>query len=145
MGSQKVVVHNREHSTTHMRNAKLASGLGAGITVVALAVALIQHQGKREAEATLATVEKQMNALRADFANVNARLAQAERRATEAERDSGDLLKAVEATREQQAARAARTAASSGTSLPGPPSVVRTPEEEERLAHERTYQQMPAK
>src|SRR5687768_4084350 len=124
-----------------MSNEKIAASLGAGITAVALGVAVFQYSGKRDAEGALAVAQRQLQGLQSELANVSARVAQAERRATEAERDSGDLLKAVEATRVQQAARAARTAANSGARLPGPPAVMRTPDDEERLAQERSYQQ----
>jgi hypothetical protein len=124
-----------------MSNQKIVSTLGAGITAVALGVAVFQYSQKREAEGALAAAQKQLHVLQSELANVSARLTQAERRATDAERDSGDLLKAAEATRVQQAARAARTAANSGARLPGPPAVMRPPEDEERLAQERSYQQ----
>lgn len=121
------------------------AGMGAGMTAVALVVAVTQHNGKREAEAALSAAEKKLHAMHAELTNVNTRLGQAERRATEAERDSGDLLKAVEASRVQQAARAARTAASSGARLPGPPAAMRPSEDDEQLVYERSYQQALAK
>lgn len=129
-----------------MSTRKIIAGVAAGIAAAAFGVAVMQYNGKREAEDARAVAEKQRDALQAELANVSARLAQAERRAADAEKDSGDLLKAVEASREQQAARAARTAATSGarpTVLPGAaPILTRTPEEEEeRLAQQRIYQQ----
>jgi RNA polymerase sigma factor (sigma-70 family) len=132
-----------------MSSSKVVAGLGAGATAAALTVAVVQHDGKKDAELELAAADQQRHALRIELAGANARLAQVERRAAEAEKDSGDLLKAVEALRTERAAQA------SGASKPGPtggivgmvggPSNRSSPDDQERVAQERLYQQQLAK
>lgn len=118
--------------------SKIVAGLGAGVTAAALGVAVVHYDGRKDAEAALAAAEQQHHAQQRDLATLNTRLVQAERRAVEAEKDSGDLLKAVEAERTAQATRAARVAQNTGPAS-------RSPEEEARLAQERAYQQELAK
>jgi RNA polymerase sigma factor (sigma-70 family) len=139
-----------------MSTSKIVAGIGAGVTAAALTVAVVQHDEKNQVEVALASAEQQRHAAQAQLASLTARLAQAEQRAGEAEKDSGDLLRAVEALRTEQAAQAARSARSgvfggAATGLIGgitgmvQAPVGSSPEEAERLAHERGYQQQLAR
>ena len=132
-----------------MSSSKVVAGLGAGVTAAALTVAVVQHDGKKEAEVELAATDQQRHALRIELASANARLAQVERRASEAEKDSGDLLKAVEASRTEQAAHASRASKSGLTGgivgMVGGTSIGSSPEDHERVAQERLFQQQLAK
>lgn len=130
---------------TFMSASKIAAGLGAGVTAAALTVAVVQYNEKIEAEVALASAEQQRHAVQAQLSSVNARLAQAEQRVTEAEKDSGELLKAVDALRVGQAAQAARASKSSLTGgIVGSVLTGSSPEDAERVAQERAYQQQLA-
>ncbi|HUR58360.1 MAG TPA: sigma-70 family RNA polymerase sigma factor [Opitutaceae bacterium] len=115
--------------------AKFAAGLAVGAAVVAGGTAVVQYQRARDADLARVSLEKEGHALRAEADTFAARLAQAERRTAEVEKDNGELLKAIEAQRVQ----AARTAAA----VPVAPS--RPNDEAERLDRERMYQQQLAR
>lgn len=116
--------------------SKFVAGLAGGAALLAGGVAVTEHRQTREAEAALAVAEQQRSALQTQVTTMAARLAQVEQRTAEAEKDSGELLKAVEALRAQQAAARAAQAAASRLP-PGDP----TAPDDERLVHERAYQQ----
>jgi RNA polymerase sigma factor (sigma-70 family) len=137
-----------------MSGSKIVAGFTAGVTAVALSIAVVEYRAKHDAAAALASAERQRQTIQAELAQMNARLAQAERRAADAERDSGDLLKAVESLRAGQAAQAARaataTGAVAGSGSSGIVGMVQdardaSPEEKERAAYERSYQQALAR
>jgi RNA polymerase sigma factor (sigma-70 family) len=130
-----------------MSTSKIIAGLGAGVTAVALSVAVVEYREKNDAEVALASAERQRHAIQAELVSVSARLEQAERRAADAEKDSGDLLKAVESLRAGHAAQAARAATVTGA-IKSPSQLVgavMVTADEERLVHERSYQQALAR
>jgi len=132
-----------------LSSSKVVAGLGAGAAAAALTVAVVQHDGKKRAELELAAADQHRHALRIELDSANARLAQVEHRAAEAEKDSSDLLRAVEAVRteqEAQTSRASKSVLRGGTvGMVAGTSVGSLPEEHERLAQERLYQQQLAK
>jgi RNA polymerase sigma factor (sigma-70 family) len=109
-------------------SGKLVAGVSAGVAAAAIGVAVVQHGEKTGARMALASAEQQRHAMQIEVENMRARAAQSESRTAEAEKDSGELLKAVQALRSEQTKRASR---------PG--------EEDERLTQERAYQQQLAK
>ena len=123
---------------TFLGAGKTLAGIGGAAAVLAGGVAVVEHNHAREVEVALASAEQQQHAARAEIAAMTARIAQTERRAAEADKDNGELLRAVEALQAQQAAQAARDARTAV-------AAVQASEEEQRLAQERIYQQELAK
>jgi hypothetical protein len=117
-----------------------------------------EHWRAAETRAVIASAEQREHALRTEIARLTARAEQSERRTAEAEKDSGELLKAVEAARAgaakatQAKTSAARSPAAAGDNGritgavgPFPTSGARSPEEEARVAQERAFQQQLAR
>lgn len=122
-----------------MNTRRVAAAVFAGAMAAAVAVALAWHAERNRTDAALAASEQQRDALQAELTSLKARLSDAERRAAEAEKDSGELLKAVNASRGNQQRDSAYRAPAVAA------AVATTPEQQERLAQERSYQQQLAK
>jgi len=157
------------------------AGLGA---TVAIAVAAYEMREARTTAVELVAATEKRDAIVARVADLENKRRLAERRAAEAENDSGELLRAVASVRKQQEAQAAaqtRGSASPAVTVPGltaqqiaeqklrqaqvgvqyqqgvvggvggtasvtsGPRDLRSEAEQERLAHERAYQQVLAK
>jgi RNA polymerase sigma factor (sigma-70 family) len=116
------------------------SKVALGVSVVAVAtismVAWMQGGRAERAESELTASQGAERRAQARLRDLAADLARAEQRVAEAERDSGELLKAIEAQR-QTANR--QTADAGRTTEP------RSEEETERLTYERSYQQALAR
>jgi RNA polymerase sigma factor (sigma-70 family) len=122
-----------------LATSKVVASLSLGGAVAASGVAIVQYVGKLEAERELNAAHQQTVARQSELRDAAARLAAAERRAADAERDSGELLKAVdELRREKQSSATAQTVTTRGT--PTGAGVM-----DERLIKERAYQQELAK
>lgn len=107
---------------------KIATVVASVAAAAATGMVAMQRRELREVETARMNAQRQAQAAQSKIADVNAQLVHAERRADEAERDNGALLKAVEAVRVQQAAETARR-------------IARAVTEDERVVHERAYQQ----
>lgn len=118
-----------------LTTSKIVVGLTGGVAILAGGMAVTEHRHAREAEAALVVVEQHQHALQTQMAAMTARVSQAEQRAVEVEKDNGELLKAVEAVRAQQAAaRAAQGAAVEKSRL------ATVLEADEARVHQRDYQ-----
>ena len=106
-----------------MNTARLTAGISAGCAAAAVAVAAYEIYDSRAAATELASASEQRDALVARVAELENKIRLAERRAAEAEKDSGELLKAVASVRAQQEALAsasrARGAAPGAMTVPG--------------------------
>ena len=130
---------------TDMNTARLTAGISGVCAAVAVAMAAYEIYDGRAAAAELASANAKRDALAARVAELENKIRLAERRAAEGEKDSGELLKAVESVRAQQEALAsasrARGAAPSTMTVPGL-NVQPGEEEKQRLAQARVeYQQ----
>ncbi|MBI4624166.1 MAG: hypothetical protein HY736_13245 [Verrucomicrobia bacterium] len=128
-----------------MNTARLAAGISGGCAAMAVAVAGYQIHEARTAAAELASANEKRDAFVARVPEIENMIRLAERRAAEAEKDSGELLKAVASVRAQQEALAsasrARGAAPGTTTVPGV-DVQPGEAENQRLAQGRVeYQQ----
>jgi RNA polymerase sigma factor (sigma-70 family) len=86
-----------------MTGTKIMVGTAAAIAVLATGTALLQHNRVGAAEFRLTGVTRELVAVRAQLARSEQQRAASEFRATEAERDNGVLLAAVEAARAKAA------------------------------------------
>ena len=136
-----------------LTTSKMVAGFGCVVAAGGIGTAVVQSQRAREAETAFVSVSQNAEVLRTRAVELDTRIKRAEQRAAEAERDSGELLNAVEAFRTQKTAKAPQPAGGAvGGALPGgivgmvpaPATGGRSPEEEERLANARSYQQQLA-
>jgi RNA polymerase sigma factor (sigma-70 family) len=114
--------------------SKKMAGIGCIVAAGGIGMAVVQNQRAREAEAAFVSAFKNAEVLRTRAVELDTRVKRAEQRAAEAERDNGELLKAVETYRTQKTARAPQPG-------PAPGTDGRSPEEDERMAYARSYQQ----
>ena len=139
-----------------MNTAKLMAGIAGVLATMAVAIAVVQIHESGTAAAELKSAREKRDVLAAQVSETENKIQQAKRLAAEAEKDSGELLKPLEAVRAQQMAlvRSAITAPGlSGQvgkegrrSSPGGASGAPASEEEQqRLVQERAFQRDVAK
>lgn len=127
-----------------MGTTKAIIGASGAAVIVATGAAVYHYDRMREAEALLADGNRERATLAARIVATEERALRAEKRALDADKDSEELLKAVESSRAQRAAAVASGRSSSVTS--GTPSALpSTADELQNLAQMRAYQQALAK
>lgn len=126
-----------------MRMIAAAAGALAG---AALVLAVAQVRAARAAQAGLLEEKRRRESLQPQVAEWEAKLRAMERRAADSERDTADLLKAVNARRAESAAPRPAAPVGGGVALTVESTDSRHTEPEKiRLAQERAYQQDLAK
>lgn len=116
--------------------SKIVAGIGVGLAVLGIGVAVVERNRAQKTAASLFAAEQQRHALALQMAEMNLRIQQATQRANDAEKDTGELLQAV------GAASAHHTGQSGAQPLN---RVAGSMEEDERLAYERAFQQETAR
>jgi hypothetical protein len=114
---------------------KKLSVLAAVMAALAIGISVYQHNQTRQIEAKLAAANGDRDALIRRIGEAETRAAQAEQRAKDAERDSVELLKAI------QTFKAQRTAGSTQLTPNDPAARPHLAHEQELLGYERAYQQ----
>jgi RNA polymerase sigma factor (sigma-70 family) len=129
-----------------LTTSKMLAGMGCIVAAGGIGMALVQNQRAREAEAAFVSAFKNAEVLRTRAVELDTRVKRAEQRAAEAERDNGELLKAVETFRTQRTAMAPPPgpAPATGGGIVGMVQDSRSPEDDERVAYARGYQQQLA-
>ena len=122
-----------------LAGSKLLTTLGTASVAGALTVAAVQYQRSQDTATALAAAERRQQTLRVEVDALNTRLRQAEQRAIDADRDSAELLAAVQAVRPPPGT----PPPTRGTPVLAAPGTVT--EEDDRLLQERAYQQALAR
>lgn len=123
-----------------MKGNTLAAGTALAAALALGGLALFQSLAARRAAGELAAARAAQAELQSRIDGVEKRLAQAEKLAREAERDTQDLLKAVAAVQPKPASSPLSRNPSEVVTA-APPNADQSPAEKERLAMERAYQQ----
>jgi tetratricopeptide (TPR) repeat protein len=109
--------------------------VSGAVAILAGGAAVSERMRTHDAEAALALAEQQRHEMQLQVDDLSTRLTQAERRAAEAEKDSGELLKAIDGAKPP-------TAASLGQKNTVAPPPNGDPQfEDERVVRERAYLQ----